>query len=156
MHKKQRIKGFTLLELMIVVAVIGILAAIAYPSYARYIERGYLADAHAELVDINNVIKTKRVKDPSALATLDDIEGEAKALFKDADLTARYDIKAVMPDKANSTRYNLVVKPKANSGLALWMSSTGEAYRCQSATAATAAAAAKQYKTDSTCEKIGG
>lgn len=154
MQKKQHIQGFTLLELMIVVAVIGILAAIAYPSYARYIERGYLTDAHAGLVDINNVIKTKRVKDPSALATQADINGEVAALFKDADLTARYDIAAAMPDAANSTRYNLVVTPKANSGygytLALWMSSTGEAYRCQSADAA------KQYKTDSTCEKIGG
>ena len=43
-HKQS---GFTLLELMIVVAVIGILAAIAYPSYAAYVARGKRAECRA-------------------------------------------------------------------------------------------------------------
>ena len=45
-----RQKGFTLIELMIVVAVVGILSAIAYPSYAEYIRRGHRADARAGLL----------------------------------------------------------------------------------------------------------
>ena len=48
MHHKQ--KGFTLIELMVVVAVVGILSAIAYPSYAEYIRRGHRADARAGLL----------------------------------------------------------------------------------------------------------
>lgn len=46
--------GFTLIELMIAVAVVGILAAIAVPSYQQYIIRGNRAAAQAQMMDIAN------------------------------------------------------------------------------------------------------
>jgi type IV pilus assembly protein PilE len=44
-------KGFTLIEIMIVVAIVAILAAIAFPSYARYVEQARRADAKSALLD---------------------------------------------------------------------------------------------------------
>lgn len=42
--------GFTLIEVMIVVAIVAILAAIAFPSYARYVEQARRADGKAALL----------------------------------------------------------------------------------------------------------
>ncbi|MBK5648262.1 type IV pilin protein [Acinetobacter proteolyticus] len=45
-------RGFTLIELMIVVAIVAILAAIAYPSYTSYKVRVQRTDAQAEMMQI--------------------------------------------------------------------------------------------------------
>jgi type IV pilus assembly protein PilE len=52
MSSKKLGKGFTLVEMMIVVAIIGILAGIAYPSYMTSVRNSNRADAKVELADV--------------------------------------------------------------------------------------------------------
>lgn len=52
--KSGKQNGFTLIELMITVVIIGILATIALPAYQEYVKRGHRAAAQSEMMDIAN------------------------------------------------------------------------------------------------------
>lgn len=52
--KAVRQSGFTLIELMITVAIVAILASIALPSYQEHVRRGHRAAAQSEMMDIAN------------------------------------------------------------------------------------------------------
>jgi len=47
-----RVRGFTLIELMVTVGIVGILAAIAYPSYQQYVTRSKVGLAKSALVQV--------------------------------------------------------------------------------------------------------
>jgi len=55
-------KGFTLIELMVVVVVVAILAAIAVPSYQHYIRRAHLAQAQQEMLKLAEQLERHKAK----------------------------------------------------------------------------------------------
>ncbi|MCL9778453.1 prepilin-type N-terminal cleavage/methylation domain-containing protein [Neisseria subflava] len=122
-------QGFTLVEMLIVVAIIGILSTIAYPSYIHYIERGYQSQAHAELVAINSAFKNKMVKNPK-LKT-DEIKKFISSYKGHKDLADKYKYSAEMIDACTSRAYCLKAIPtKTGYTLSVWMDSLGNAYKC--------------------------
>ncbi|MES9904907.1 MAG: type IV pilin protein [Sedimenticola sp.] len=78
LHRSQsRLGGFTLIELMITVAIIGILAAIAMPSYQEQVRKTRRADAQSVLYDFANAMERYASKNPNT--------GFADAATGDAD-----------------------------------------------------------------------
>lgn len=51
-HRLKAARGFTLIEVMIVVAIVAILSAIALPSYSEYIKRGQIVEGITPLADM--------------------------------------------------------------------------------------------------------
>ncbi|MBJ9956523.1 type IV pilin protein [Acinetobacter sp. ABJ_C3_5] len=54
-------QGFTLIELMIVVAIVAILAAVAYPSYQEYVRRTKRVDAQADMIELAGRLQRYRI-----------------------------------------------------------------------------------------------
>lgn len=93
-YNKMLAKGFTLIEVMIVVAIVGILAAIAYPSYTEYVKRGHQAEAQGQIMELASALEAHRAKNFT---------------YSGATLAA------LSPALNNSSHYTAVITPSNNN-----------------------------------------
>ncbi|HEZ0470136.1 TPA: prepilin-type N-terminal cleavage/methylation domain-containing protein [Neisseria meningitidis] len=135
-------KGFTLIEMMIVVAILGIISVIAIPSYQSYIERGYQSQLYTEMVGINNISKQFILKNPldDNQAIKSKLEIFVSGYKMNPKIAEKYNVSVRFVDKEKSRAYRLVGVPKAGTGytLSVWMNSVGDGYKCRDAASAQA------------------
>lgn len=75
--KSNVVRGFTLIELMIVVAIIGILAAIAIPQYADYTSRSRAAGTVAEVASVKSAVSLCSLESMDALTNCNSANANA-------------------------------------------------------------------------------
>ena len=87
-------KGFTLIEIMIVVIIVGILASIAYPSYLDHVRRGHQTEAQGQVMELAAALEAHRAKNFTYSGA---------------------SISALAPALSNNEHYNTVLTPGGNN-----------------------------------------
>ena len=114
--------GFTLIEMMIVVAIIALLASIAYPSYQSYIIKSKRADMMSEMQNIASQIESRKLAQGSYKAISQNIKAEF-AVGYPRQGTALYDltinpIPLTPPDNELTSKWMITATPKTGSQMA--------------------------------------
>ena len=112
-------QGFTLIEIMVVVAIIAVLAAVAYPSYERYIVKTKRTDMMSEMQNIGLQIESRKLAQGSYSAISVGIKDEFAIEYprqgdKLYDVTIN-PIPLAPPDNTLTDKWNVTATPKPTS-----------------------------------------
>ena len=101
----KRSSGFTLIELMITVVIIGILAAITYPAYTEFVKRGHETEAKGQIMDLASELEALRAKNFS-------YAGGSTALSPELDRNQYYSYIVSLGD--NNQSYTITATPSSS------------------------------------------
>lgn len=125
--------GFSLIELMVVIAIMGILTALAVPVYSSYIEKADLTDATTTLANINQDIAQTKLKLFNRNLLKDDLDLSIKnQLIKNGNVDKKYEIGSICSTTDDCTKFRLYAEPKNGVHLkkSVWMSNDSSTYIC--------------------------
>ena len=118
-----RVFGYTLLELMVVIAILAIIAAFALPAYQNYIEKANLAEAKQQMLSFRQSIEAQKLVNPRA--SLADILADTTNVPALND-TQKYTFSRMVENK----KMYLQAVPKYG----IWIDSDSSVYRCKGLT----------------------
>lgn len=111
----RRQSGVTLIELMIVVAIIGIIAAIALPNYSRYVENARAADAKSALMSLANTLERYHTQNTTYVGA--SIGGSAGDIFPaEAPLDGSAKFYNLVITNQDTTAFRIEAQPKNGQG----------------------------------------
>ncbi|GAA5217006.1 type IV pilin protein [Corallincola platygyrae] len=113
MERVFRVKGITLIELMIAVAVVGILAAIAYPSYTNYVAKNNRTEGQRELVRLSQMMEQYYLDHRSYTEDMTDLGMSADPFVTENE---NYEIDAVAVTNIR-TDFRLTAKAKGSQAI---------------------------------------
>ena len=108
----QKNKGFTLIEVMIVVAIVAILASVAYPAYTAHVDRSRRAEAMSALVEMSGMLERHFTRRSAYTTTIIGVDegGNGLGLANNLSETSQYTL-AVNSNAPAFSTYTITATP---------------------------------------------